>query len=143
MNFLILSAVLAAGPMMELNAPGSEVQHSAAIAHELGGLAEVRLPDNTRCDVVTDTHAIEVEWAEKWAEAPGQATLYSIWLGKRPAIYLLVDSMLQDQADILRCRLVCERLKIKLVIVRVPANDDSAIALPAITVDTDTLEVIE
>ena len=36
-------------------------------------MAEVRLPDGTRCDVETKTHAIEVDWAHKWYEEFAQS----------------------------------------------------------------------
>ena len=31
------------------------------------------MPDGSRCDVVTKTHAIEVDFARKWAEALDKA----------------------------------------------------------------------
>jgi hypothetical protein len=34
-----------------------------------GGLIEVVLPDGTRCDYVTATHAIEFDFGSNWAEA--------------------------------------------------------------------------
>ncbi len=36
---------------------------------EQGGQIEVVLPDKTRCDCVTDTHAIEFDFGSGWAEA--------------------------------------------------------------------------
>jgi hypothetical protein len=36
------------------------------------GQVEIALPDGTRCDCVTDTHAIEFDFGSKWAEAVGQ-----------------------------------------------------------------------
>jgi hypothetical protein len=36
------------------------------------GQTEYRLEDNTRVDCLTDTHAIEFDFAEKWAESIGQ-----------------------------------------------------------------------
>lgn len=32
-------------------------------AKKLGGRTEVAMPDGTRCDILTDTHAIEVDFA--------------------------------------------------------------------------------
>ena len=50
---------------------------------------EVRLPNGTRADCLTDTHAIEVEFSEKWAEGLGQALSYAASTGKQPAIFLI------------------------------------------------------
>lgn len=59
------------------------------------GRVEVVLPDKTRCDCVTDTHAIEVDFGSKWAEAIGQSLYYSLQTGKRAGVLLI----LEDQKD--------------------------------------------
>ena len=38
---------------------------------------EVVMKDGTRCDILTSTHAIEVDFAKKWAEAIGQSLNYA------------------------------------------------------------------
>ena len=48
-----------------------------------GGQTEYRLPDKTRCDCLTDTHAVEVDFARKFYEALGQSLYYSMQTGKR------------------------------------------------------------
>lgn len=60
-----------------------------------GGQAEVVLPDRTRCDCITATHAIELDFGNKWAESIGQALYYSIQTGKKAGIVLI----LEDQKD--------------------------------------------
>ena len=54
-----------------------------------GGRTEVVMPDRTRADCVTDTHAVEVEFAPKWLEAVGQSLNYASHGGKRAAILIL------------------------------------------------------
>ena len=46
-----------------------------------GGQVEVVLPDRTRCDCLTDTHAIEFDFGSKWAENIG--LYYSIQTRKK------------------------------------------------------------
>lgn len=58
---------------------------------EQGGAIEVELPDGTRCDCLTATHAIEFDFARKWAEAIGQALYYSDQTGRRPGIVLIMN----------------------------------------------------
>lgn len=60
--------------------------------NEQGGRIEVVLPDRTRCDCLTATHAIEFDFGNKWAESIGQALHYSIQTGKRPGIVLILES---------------------------------------------------
>lgn len=54
---------------------------------------EVTMNDRTRCDIVTDTFAIEVDFANKWAESIGQSLHYSLLLGKKPCILLIMESV--------------------------------------------------
>ena len=47
----------------------SERYYQEKFAREIGGRVEVVMKDGTRCDILTATHAIEVDFAKKWAEA--------------------------------------------------------------------------
>jgi hypothetical protein len=58
-----------------------------------GGQVEVVMPDKTRCDCVTDTHAIEFDFGSNWAEAVGQSTSYSFQTGKRAGIVLILENI--------------------------------------------------
>ena len=58
---------------------------------ENGGKTEVVLPDRTRCDCLTDTHAIEFDFGNKWAESIGQALYYSIQTGKKARVVLILE----------------------------------------------------
>jgi len=76
--------------------------------------------DKTRCDLFTETEAIEVDWAPKWAEAIGQSTYYAFATNKRPTIILLVKDMDKEKQFVYRCQTVCVRLGIKLHVQKVP-----------------------
>ena len=54
------------------------------------GMVEVKLADATRCDCLTTTHSIEVDYANKFYEAVGQSLHYSIMTKKLPGILLLI-----------------------------------------------------
>ena len=56
-----------------------------------GGKIEVTLPDKTRCDCLTDGHAIEFDFGDKWAEAIGQALYYAIQTNKKAGIVLILE----------------------------------------------------
>ena len=55
------------------------------------GKVEFVLPDRTRIDCLTETHAIEYDFGKKWAEAIGQSLHYAMHTGKRAGIVLIVD----------------------------------------------------
>jgi len=61
------------------------------------GESEVVLPDRTRCDCVTDQYAVEVEWADNWMEAIGQALWYGAQTGKKPGIVLIIRCRKDDK----------------------------------------------
>lgn len=55
------------------------------------GQAEYILPDKTRCDCLTNDHAIEFDFAGKWYEAVGQSLYYSLQTGKKAGIVLIIE----------------------------------------------------
>jgi hypothetical protein len=59
----------------------------------LGGEIEVVLPDGTRCNCVTATHAIEFDFGSSWAEAVGQSSYYSIQTKKKAGIVLILEKI--------------------------------------------------
>lgn len=56
------------------------------------GVAEVIMPDKTRCDCITETHAVEFDFAEKWTEAIGKSLHYALQTGKRAGIVLILEN---------------------------------------------------
>lgn len=69
-----------------------EVWYQEHLAALLGGMMEYSPPeDNVRIDVLTDTEAIEVDFANKWAEGIGQALYYAVLSGERPCVALIVE----------------------------------------------------
>lgn len=56
------------------------------------GEMEVVMDDGTRVDCLTETHAIEVDFARKWYEGVMQALHYARLTGKRAAVALIIES---------------------------------------------------
>jgi hypothetical protein len=59
---------------------------------EQSGETEKVMNDGTRCDCRTETHAVEMDFANKWYEAVGQSLHYSLQTGKRAGIVLILES---------------------------------------------------
>jgi len=55
------------------------------------GEQEQILSDGTRCDCMTETYSVEVDFAYKWAESIGQALHYSLMTGKSAGILLIIE----------------------------------------------------
>lgn len=78
------------------------------------GSMEVVLPDKARVDCVTTTHAIEFDFAKKWAESIGQAMYYGQVLKKSPGIVLIIEDQNKDQKYINRVKAVSGLYKMDL-----------------------------
>ena len=73
--------------------PHSERWYQTKWCLEQDGEMEVTLPDRTRCDCITKTHAVEIEFADnKWYQAIGQSLHYALQTNKRPGILLIIES---------------------------------------------------
>lgn len=55
------------------------------------GVEEYENSDRTRVDCLTDTHAVEFDFANKWAESVGQALHYQRMTGKRAKVILILE----------------------------------------------------
>lgn len=111
----------------------TEIEACYRIAPKYGIIQEhidFTLPDESRVDLLGDEYAWEVDWAPKWAEGVGQATLYGLWTSKKPGLILLVKDRRKEKQYILRAKLVCEHLKIRLEIEQ--SDPDPALAPPSV-----------
>lgn len=90
-----------------------ETAWSEYLAQRWGGVSEVRLPDGSRCDIVTGSTCWEVEWPKKWPEAIGQSIWYSIAAGKLPGVCLLLRRKSTESLYVARCGAVCRETGIR------------------------------
>lgn len=56
------------------------------------GIEEFENKDFTKVDCLTDTHAVEFDFANKWAESIGQALHYQKMTGKRAKVVLILEN---------------------------------------------------
>ncbi len=74
-----------------------KVSEASYVKMECTGIIEFVLPDRTRVDCLTDTHAIEYDFGPKWAEAVGQSLHYAANTGRRAGIVLITPSKAQEK----------------------------------------------
>ncbi|CAG1065397.1 hypothetical protein BAC1_00978 [uncultured bacterium] len=89
----LIAALLFALPSYASGSLHPEREYQRRWCEAAGGVAEVVLQDRARVDCLTGTHAVEVDFAPKWAEAVGQALYYSISTGKSPGILLIMEGV--------------------------------------------------
>ncbi|MAD41917.1 MAG: hypothetical protein CL623_05945 [Arcobacter sp.] len=93
----------------------NERYYQEKLCSKLDGLMEYTLKDKTRVDCLSSEYAIEVDWAEKWAEGVGQSLYYAQMTNKKPAIALIVGS--KDERYVRRLNTLAKKLDIKIFIV--------------------------
>lgn len=76
------------------------------------GKIEAELEDKTRVDCLTATHAIEFDYARKWAEAIGQSLHYARMTGRKAGIVLIVGQ--GDERHVRKVEALLGRLDITL-----------------------------
>jgi hypothetical protein len=67
----------------------SESDYRDHICGAAGWQMEVRMSNGTKADCLSETHAIEIDWTYKYAEAIGQSLNYASVTGKQPGIILI------------------------------------------------------
>ena len=77
--------------------PHNELSYQHAYCSAHNGIEEYELSDKTRVDCLTDTHAIEFDFANKWAESIGQALHYGSMTSKKPKVVIILDSKYKYQ----------------------------------------------
>ena len=74
----------------------SEASYQRAWCSLHNGIEEYENKDKTRVDCLTSTHAIEFDFANKWAESIGQALHYQRMTGKRAKVVLILEKPKQQ-----------------------------------------------
>lgn len=98
----------------------NEAIWSTWVAEQVNGIAESRTPDGARIDVLSATHAIEVEWCSaKVYESVGQALYYQAASNRPGAVVLLMGRKPFAQEVIFyhRCLVACAEANLDLWVV--------------------------
>ncbi len=74
-----------------------EKVYQAHFCKELGGVVEHVLHDKTRVDCLLDEYAIEVDFAQKWAESIGQSLYYASQTSRKAAVLLIMEDRKKDE----------------------------------------------
>jgi hypothetical protein len=85
--FAITFTIILLSPALAQNV--NENVHQARLCAELQ--TEVTVGGQMRADCISDTHAIEIDFAQKWKEGIGQALAYGVATGLRPGLVLVCE----------------------------------------------------
>jgi len=82
-----------------------------------GGKAEYTLKDKTRVDCLLDEYAIEVDFAQKWAESIGQSLYYASQTSRKAAVLLIMEDEVKDEKYLRRLQNVSKKHAIDIWII--------------------------
>lgn len=99
-----------------------EVHYQYYFADSVKAQTEVVLKSKARVDIVTDLYAIEVDFANKWAEGIGQSLYYALETNKIPGILLIMENPKKDQRYLNRLLKVTKELRISVWTIDVDCN---------------------
>jgi len=91
-----------------------EKYYQTIICNKFKGQMEYVLPDKTRVDCLTKTYAIEIDFAEKWAESIGQSLYYGAMTERKSGVVLIMERGAKDMKYLKRFRKASEGLGISL-----------------------------
>lgn len=90
-----------------------EIEYQKYWCNKHNGILEYELDDKTRVDCLTKELAVEVDFANKWAECVGQSLYYGIKTNKQPACLLIMENGDKDLKYLKRLKYTAEHKKIK------------------------------
>ena len=101
-----LSPPVASEKKCEEDDSPSEMDFVAKFCHAREGQIEKSLPHRRRADCVTESHAIEGDFAHKWEEAYSQSQQYARGADKKAGILLI----LENEKDEVYIKELCARI---------------------------------
>lgn len=109
-----------------------EREYQDYFASEIGGKTEVIAGDGTRCDILTDEFAIEVDFGDKWGEAIGQSLNYGFQFNRQPGIALILETQ-EDYRYFLRVNSIIEHYKLPIIVWAIKAYEGEGISQAKVT----------
>lgn len=110
--FLIFSVIILCLPVQAKRLYAEkEYQNKWCNAHN--GIQEYKLNDKARVDCLTDTYAVEFDFANKWAECIGQSQYYGLKTGRQAACVLIMENGEKDLRYLKRLRKVAYKKGIR------------------------------
>ena len=107
---ILLLALISSVNAARLN---TEAYYQKIAAEKYNAQIEVSMPDGTRCDLVTETHAIEVDFADKWGEAIGQSLNYAFQANRRAGILLILEKQ-SDEKHLIRVNSIIKHFSLPI-----------------------------
>lgn len=106
-----------------------ESYYQDLFAAKVGGQTEVTAGDGTRCDILTETHAIEVDFARKWGEAIGQSLNYGFQFERKAGILIILEKP-SDRKHLIRINSIIRHYGLPIDVWEIAAESAGETAAP-------------
>lgn len=120
---------------LALLAKQPESYYQNLFAAKVGGQTEVTAGDGTRYDILTDTHAIEVDFARKWGEAIGQSLNYGFQFNRKAGILIILEKP-SDRKHLIRINSIIRHYNLPIDVWDVSAEVEAGSIAPTNQVTT-------
>lgn len=94
-----------------------EKEYQEHFCKQFGGITEYRLKDKTRVDCLLNDYAIEVDFAQKWAESIGQSLYYASQTSRKAAVLLIMEDLQKDEKYLHRLKDVSQKHGIEIWVI--------------------------
>jgi hypothetical protein len=102
-----------------------ESYYQDIFATQVGGRTEVTAGDGTRCDILTESYAIEVDFARKWGEAIGQSLNYGFQFNRQAGIVLILEKP-SDRKHLIRVNSIIQHYDLPIKVWEMRASEQSS-----------------
>lgn len=106
--FLALVMTISHSSLCNAGRKHPEVYYQKEWCAAQNGTLESVVPSGARCDCLTTTHAIEFDFADKWAEAIGQSLHYATQTEKKAGIVIIMENPDRDNKLLKRLKMTIE-----------------------------------
>jgi len=114
MKYILAIIILLSSIVLNAKHLHKEKYYQKIFCNKMNGVMEYTLRDKTRIDCLTSSYAIEVDFANKWAESIGQSLYYGLMTNKKPGILLIMEKPKKDIRYLKRLKKVVEIQKIRI-----------------------------
>ena len=112
-NLILFLLLISQIPVQATQRIYPERTYQAQWCRAHNGIIEYPLSDRTRVDCLTDSLAVEFDFANKWAECIGQSQYYSLRTNKQAACVLIMERGEKDIKYLNRLRKVAYKKGIR------------------------------
>ena len=121
--FTVLFCTIIVAAPAHAKSSKNEAEYQKEWCAKHNGEIDYKLSDNSKVDCITDTHAVEFDYGEKWNQVMRKSRRQSLNTGKTPGIVLILENS-KDKKQLHKLREINENRRLGIKIWTVGVNVD-------------------